>query len=280
MKKNLWVLLALSALIAMFVIAGCAPKPSPSPTPTPTATPTAPPADTACPKVVSTEVVKTYYVASTCGGLCGWYPCDDTVCNDVYSTNCCDCSGVEGVPLGTGAFQIIITFDANIEPIKSSCVLNPANWVIEVTNPDRKDNKLTLADGDVSVLDVKFDGKKIIVTAAVLEKGSNTVYVLPNGSAVPFDYFFCGLICNSDDAKSYADVVNGKKGNVGITGAVIAGEIKAPTVADEVYWKLNSGCVVSDELGNWCCDFDGKDCCVEPICETCAPCPLEGSICQ
>ena len=38
MKKNLWVLLALSALIAMFVIAGCAPKPTPTPTPTPTDT--------------------------------------------------------------------------------------------------------------------------------------------------------------------------------------------------------------------------------------------------
>ena len=33
MKKNLWILLALAALIAMFVIAGCAPKPT-SPTPT------------------------------------------------------------------------------------------------------------------------------------------------------------------------------------------------------------------------------------------------------
>jgi hypothetical protein len=275
MKKNLWVLLALSALIAMFVIAGCAPKPTPSPTPTPTTSPTAPPADTKCPEVVSTEVVKTFYDVCNSGN-CDWKP----VCSELYptySTNCCD---VNGKATGTGAFKIIITFNENIDPIKSSCVLNPANWVIEVTNPDRKDNKLTLADGDVSVLDVKFDGKKIIVTAAVLEEGSNTVYVLPRGRAVTFDYFFCGLICNSDDAKSYADVVNGKKGNVGITGAVIAGEIKAPTVADEVYWKLNSGCVVSDELGNWCCDFDGKDCCVEPICETCAPCPLEGSICQ
>ena len=64
MKKNLWVLLALSALIAMFVIAGCAPKPTPSPTPTPTASPTVPPADTAAPKVVSTDVYKYYGAVS------------------------------------------------------------------------------------------------------------------------------------------------------------------------------------------------------------------------
>jgi len=275
MKKNLWVLLVLSALIAMFVIAGCAPKPTPSPTPTPTATPTAPPADTACPKVVSTEVVKTYYGGSCIEG-CGWNPCDEVV-NTLY-TNCCDS---KDNPTGTGAFKIIITFDENIDPIKSSCVLNPASWVIEVTNPERffglnaENKKLTLEDGEVSIIDVKIDGKKIIVTAAVIENDKNKViWAWPVGYEV-FDYAFCGLICNTEDAKSYANVVNGP-----YQGTSFLGTQKAPTVADEVYWKLSSGCVVSDELGNWCCDFDGKDCCVEPICETCAPCPLEGSICQ
>ena len=85
MKKNLWVLLALSALIAMFVIAGCAPKPT-SPTPTPTASPTVPPADTAAPKVVSTDVYK-YYGTDLCS-TCD-YPCI-TVGEEVY---CCYESG-------------------------------------------------------------------------------------------------------------------------------------------------------------------------------------------
>jgi len=100
MKKNLWVLLALSALIAMFVIAGCAPKPTSSPTPTPTATPTAPPADTACPKVVSTEVVKTYF--SPCDSCFPWVEVSDSI-----YTNCLDVTA-------TPAFKIIITFDENI----------------------------------------------------------------------------------------------------------------------------------------------------------------------
>jgi hypothetical protein len=265
MKKNLWVLLALSALIAMFVIAGCAPKPSPSPTPTPTATPTAPPADTACPKVVSTEVVKTYYGGSCIEG-CGW---DPRPVNG--STNCFD---VDGEMTGTGAFKIIITFDENIDPIKSSCVLNPANWTIGVINPDR-----LIDDDDLeySIIDITINGKQIIVTAAVVEDNTHKVWILPGPNEVDIDYTFCGLICNLNDANSYADVVNGA--DLGL-GPIVSGAKAAPTVADEVYWKLSSGCVVSDELGNWCCDFDGKDCCVEPICETCAPCPLEGSICQ
>jgi hypothetical protein len=209
-------------------------------------------------------------------------PCYQVV--ETLYTNCCD-KNYE--PTGTGAFKIIITFNENIDPIKSSCVLNPASWVIEVTNPERffgfKDNaattpndkKLTLADGEVSIIDVKIDGKKIIVTAAVVENAYNKVtWSWPDDYEI-FNYAFCGLICNTDDAKSYANVVNGP-----YAGTSFLGTQKAPTVADEVYWKLSSGCVVSDELGNWCCGFDGKDCCVEPICETCAPCPLEGSICQ
>ena len=48
---------------------------------------------------------------------------------------------VNGKATGTGAFKIIITFNENIDPIKSSCVLNPANWVIKVKNPDRFDTE-------------------------------------------------------------------------------------------------------------------------------------------
>jgi len=276
MKKNLWVLLALSALIAMFVIAGCAPKPSPTPTPTPTTEPTAPPADTKCPEVVSTEVVKTF-ISNPCANFpCFWNPCP--IINDgQVSTNCCQDNENDGVPTGTGAFKIIITFNENIDPIKSSCVLNPLNWVIEVANPERIDTLLTIADGDVEIVDIVINGKQIIVTAVVMEVGARTVFVLPGGVPFLFDYSFCGLVCNTNDAKSYADVANG----VGIVPApILSGAIAAPTVADDISWEIGGGCVVSDELGNFCCGFSGSDCCVEPICETCAPCPLEGSICQ
>jgi hypothetical protein len=273
MKKNLWVLLALSALIAMFVIAGCAPKPSPTPTPTPTTSPTAPPADTKCPEVVSTEVVKTFYDVCNSGN-CDWNP----VCSELYptySTNCCD---VNGKATGTGAFKIIITFNENIDPIKSSCVLNPANWVIKVKNPDRFDTELTKAAGEVQIIDIAINGKQIIVTAGVMEKGTHQVWVLP-GTPITIPYAFCGLVCNLNDANSYADVLNGV-GMVPPLPPILSGAVAAPTVADEISWEIGSGCVVSDELGNFCCGFSGSDCCVEPICESCAPCPLEGSICQ
>jgi len=273
MKKNLWILLALAALIAMFVIAGCAPKPSPTPTPTPTTSPTTPPTDTECPEVVSTEVVKTFYAACNSEG-CAWYPCP--VNDSLYSsTNCCD---EKDKPTGTGAFKIIITFNENIDPIKSSCVLNPANWVIKVKNPDRFDTELTKAAGEVQIIDIAINGKQIIVTAGVMEKGTHQVWVLP-GTPITIPYAFCGLVCNLNDANSYADVLNGV-GMVPPLLPILSGAVAAPTVADEISWEIGSGCVVSDELGNFCCGFSGSDCCVEPICESCAPCPLEGSICQ
>lgn len=61
---------------------------------------------------------------------------------------------------------------------------------------------------------------------------------------------FYGLICNQDDADEY-----------------VFGEVKS---ADEVSWKLTD-CAVYDDLGNVCCEFSGKACCVEPYCEECPP---------
>ena len=64
---------------------------------------------------------------------------------------------------------------------------------------------------------------------------------------------FLGLICNQGDADRYKELL-GK-------------EVKS---ADEVSWKLTD-CAVYDDLGNVCCDFSGKACCVEPYCEECPP---------
>ena len=37
----------------------------------------------------------------------------------------------------SGNFKIVITFDENIDPLKSSCMLNPTSWTIGVTNNSR-----------------------------------------------------------------------------------------------------------------------------------------------
>jgi len=75
---------------------------------------------------------------------------------------------------------------------------------------------------------------------------------------------FAGLICNKDDAKKYANEFS----------------VDAPTVADQVTWKLASGCVVSDEIGNYCCGYSDKACCEEPYCEPCEECVLEEVVCK
>jgi len=259
MKKNLWILLALAALIAMFVIAGCAPKPSPTPTPTPTTSPTTPPTDTAAPKVVSTEVFK--YYAAGCGATC---------VGQIY----------EGCVEGSETFKIIITFDENIDPLKSSCLLNPANWYVEVTNDGRiVDPLLPLSTitGDVIVWGAEISGKQVIVTAGVAEVGENEVFLDPSDPLTPkpVPYYFCGLICNTNDANAYAAAVNGI-----YNGFPVVGVINPPAVADLIYWELGPNCVVSDELGNVNCGYSGSDCCVEATCDTCEPgCPFQDPTC-
>jgi len=186
MKKNLWILLALSALIAMFVISGCQKPVTPTPTPTPTATaqPTPTP-DVKCPKVVSTEVLKYYYVP------CGECASQISVGNAIY-TNCYDS---QKKATGNGYFKIVITFDENIDPLKSPCVYNPANWTIKVKNPDRLQtvipNTTTNPLSKIWIEDVEIDGKKIIVTAGVVEVGSNIITpAYPTTYTV--NYAFCG----------------------------------------------------------------------------------------
>jgi hypothetical protein len=257
MKKNLWVLLALSALIAMFVIAGCAPKPSPSPSPSPTTEPTAPPADTAAPKVVSTEVIK-YYAAGCAAGSC---------IQQIYS----DCDQ------GTETFKIIITFDENIDPLKSSCILNPTNWYVEVSNDGRIISELDTDWDEVGVWNVEISGKQVIVTAGVAEDGINEVFVDPTDptAATEVPYYFCGLICTAADAARYAEAANGP-----YNGWAVKGVIPAPQYADLIYWELGEGCVVSDELGNVNCGYNGSDCCLEATCDTCDEgCPFSDPTC-
>jgi len=253
MKKNLWVLLALSALIAMFVIAGCAPKPTPTPTPTPTTSPTAPPADTKCPEVVSTTVYK--YGASLCSS--------PTCINALYP----DCNGY-------GGFKIVIEFDENIDTLASSCIFDPTNWTIKVKNNERF-SKEAIANAIV----VEASGKQIVITAQAYETGQLlNVYSFPAGGYINMDEFlYCGLICSKVDAQKYADEINTYGGSI-LSGPLYIGLFNAPTIADLVTWS--TGCLISDELGNYCCSFKGEDCCLEPICEDCGEgCPFGSSTC-
>jgi len=248
MKKNLWVLLALSALIAMFVIAGCAPKPTPTPTPTPTATPTTPPTDTAAPKVVSTTVYK--YGAALC----------QTCTGALYA----DCEG-------GGIFNIIIEFDENIDPLVSSCVFNPASWDIKVKNSDRFIGGVITANA----IAVAVDGKQIAIQAQVYETGTLApVYDLVGKEVTMDPYLFCGLICGEADAAAYAKEVNNEKNSL-----LFLGLFPAPEVADSIEWTLVN-CLIADELGNVNCNYSGSDCCLEATCETCtSECPFGEPAC-
>jgi len=300
MKKNLWILLAISALIAMLVISGCQKPvtPTPTPTPTPTAKPTPTP-DAKCPKVVSTQAYKGY---------------SDFIFN----------TGIWELEKA-GFFTILITFDENIDPTASSCIYDTANWTVEVSNPGRKN------EVEARVLATKTDGKKIWVLGHAFEEGNITpvnykfsfesvagaLYVVDSytgwdlnidGCPLDFDnwYEYLGLICSTTDATKYINYVNGvlwiepdiEDNDIKIersleealesyiTGRCIRGDdfemlsigsgFAAPKVADVVKWELSSSCVIADELGNYCCGFSGEDCCIEPVCTECADeCPLE-----
>jgi len=272
MKKTTWLLLALS-LVAMLLVAGCAPTtptPTASPTAAPTATPTTPPADKACPKVVSTTVGSAYrpvWWVSAYRPV--WWVDDD------YEELVLDY-----------VTKLTITFD---EAITSGCIEDPTNWDITVKNNDRNDTTLTEDEGitimgttipKVNVLDVSLstDGKKAYVYAVVLEDLSYVVkdVVYKVGTVTdtvpgpfPITDYFDGLICSEDDADDYAkpsdDAIISAAGLP--TGAkildydLVSGP-DTPEYADVVEWKLKD-CVVADELGNACCDYSGSACCLE-----------------
>lgn len=141
-------------------------------------------------------------------------------------------------PATDANFQIKITFD---EDFNSSCIENPAFWTITVANPGRVGTPVV---DPIKPEDITVDGRVVTIKARVVETGQE-------------EAIFEGLICNKADAERYAETFD-------------LGEDDVPGFADEVSWKLTN-CAVYDDLGNVCCDFSGKDCCVEPYCEECPP---------
>lgn len=248
MKKSLWLLLVVAALIAVFAVAGCMQGTTPE-EPTEPEEPTTPPADTACPQVVSTVVTKMY----------AW---TDTSPN----------------------FKITITFDENIQ---SQCADDPANWTITISNPGRVGGTLATTNGDITITGISIDDNQIVVSARVVESGSRTVAAYDtNGDGIADNqnpgtvtYSFAGLICSPDDADEYEDEVN-TVDNSESGGTAVGNSAVTIEYADEICWELDTDCVISDELGNGCCGYSGCDCCVEPVCEECEEyCPLGEETC-
>jgi len=251
MKKSLWLLLVVAALIAVFAVAGCLQGTTPEePTEQPEE-PTTPPADTACPAVVSTTVSKLYG----------------------------DTSGAN--------FQIKIVFDEAINP--ASCIYDPDNWTITIENSiawtrDADGNGIVdnagtytrkLATSDVTTtgfdntaitiksISLGTDGKSIIVKAYVIDDNSTGI------TGEKWNYK--GLICSENDVEEFIDSADG-------TGEApepnYSKSASATYYADKVTWKL-SECAIADSLGNTCCTFSEEACCVEPTCVG-RNCPLNG----
>jgi hypothetical protein len=251
MKKSLWLLLVVAALIAVFAVAGCMQGTTPEEETT-TPPPTTTPADTACPQVVSTTVSK------------------------LYSTD-----------EGYKQFQIKITFDEEISP--ASCIYDPANWYIKIENSipwvldDDVDGVYNDAAGTyarkldtagksgyknaitIKSVSISTDKKSIIVKASVTDDWQ----ALNDGDKDPFEGIICGLadidrFLNSEDIAKTKDYAKNSS---------------ATYYADKISWQI-TGCAIADVPGNVCCTFSGNDCCDEPVCETCVEyCPLGEGTC-
>lgn len=173
---------------------------------------------------------------------------------------------------GKPNFKITITFDENIN---SQCADNPTNWLITITNPltsraDKRflttDTTSTDATGEITITDIDISGKTIVIEAEAVE------------------YDFYGLICSPADASRYYTTVFGDNEAYWEDGVLPDDPDATPKYsidyADEICWKLSNNCVVSDELGNGCCGYDGCACCVEPVCEECEEyCPMGEETC-
>jgi len=170
MKKTTWLLLAIS-LVAMLLVAGCAPttpKPTASPTPTPTATPTTPPSNY-CPTTVETVVTSLY---------CGTDP------------NYAESASAENVK---ASFSILISFDKDIVLLDD----NETNWEVTVDryvpykDANNKSKIHEFKDKEAKVIEVKQVGTKLVkITATITDI---------NG--------FNGLICGQDCYEVFVDLI-------------------------------------------------------------------------
>ena len=244
MKKSLWLTLAVAAVAALFVVAGCAPSPPPDPTPVVTPTPAPTPAVDECPTEWTTTIQQLYV------------------------------DGEEEL-----SFSLLIMFDKPIFIGNVAALNNPANWTIEVLrvvpyewwngNVNRWDSdtyrRTFDLDNGLEVKGVEFamNNRAIVVD----------LWMPDNGPAhFEADDFFWGLICAQGDYDTWIADADGAS-NLDIRGV--------PTgYADEIEWSLADHVLLYDEFGNPCYELCGIGdwlcCAIEPcpVTPTPEPCPL------
>lgn len=180
-------------------------------------------------------------------------------------------------------FQIVITFNKNIDPYFNFCLYNNDNWNIIVSNPDRNHsgNNPNSVGILAEVQEISVEGKKIIIKCYIEEIQSvvpTLYYYMGKECATEGSYLFSGLICNPTDANYYAKMVSGYS-DIPENAVILGGGWRVPNNTDLVQWELIRGCTIGVEQGNFCCRFSGEDCCIEPICTECEPaCPFDSSL--
>ncbi|MCX6091027.1 MAG: hypothetical protein NTX88_11790 [Candidatus Atribacteria bacterium] len=247
MKKSLWIVLALSTILAMFIIAGCqAVAPVTSPTVAPTTAPTTVPVS-ACPSAVTTTTIVELYSG---------YSASASYSPDGYDET----------------FEVRITFDK----IVNLYSLSPSYWKLAVTRVVPYNQLL----GGLAYV-AKTHTAALVPTVTFVEQSTNlkTVILYATVAEKPLLttsglWYFLGLICSETDYNNYILTANA---NVAIPYTYTASTTK---YADVVAWAY-SGPTIYNELGVACpdlCGLTGEECCELPICTTCTNCPIGAAI--
>jgi len=239
MRKSTWLLLVL-ALVAIFLVAGCAPTTPPNgEEPNGEEPPPTPPADY-CPSIDPNDI-KTVVTSLYCGT-------DETYKED---------NGAEA------SFSILISFDEEIVLLDT----NPDNWKVEVDRwvhykVGTELKKYEPQDIEAKALEVEQVGTNSIrILATVEDDGTNAT---PN---VTLTSPFYGLICGETCYKEFVDLI--------VVGGEAAAEAIKDFYVDFVSWEyIGTAYPYTDGLGNTCpdaCKIKGGVCCT--ACETCPPAP-------
>lgn len=267
MKKSLWLLLVVAALIAVFAVAGCMqgttpeePAEEPAEEPTPT---------DYCPTSTTTTLQK------------------------IYSD-------------GSYTFKLYIKLDQPVFIQDLSCYENTNYWTVSVsryapfkyyydgawksavykTTLSSYSPSDTSGSARVTIENVDFnetDSKTFVVTFTIADAGDAAATGYKSIATYgDLDGTYDGLICSEVDYSNFIATFNDPDGyDIAATDGT--------KYADVISWSFNGTnyCgVVQDAQGNDCttfCEFEGSLCCEVTYCEECVEtpnCPIGGGICQ
>jgi len=275
MKKSLWLLLVVAALIAVFAVAGCLQGTTPE-EPTEPEEPTTPTPTDYCPTTTTTTLQKIY--------------------------NSSEYTDTDGI-----AYKLYIQFDQPVFIQDLACYTDPANWTVTVSRyvpfkyydstsgPGAWKSavyKTTLSSNGnidtgtarITVESVSFgtDSKTLTVTFTIDDPGTPalTGYTPIAGAGDSDDTGnYYGLICSEADYNAFIGEFD-DDGNVAATDG--------SHYADVVSWSFdgtNVCGVVYDAQGNACvdlCELSGSLCCEVTYCEECVEvpnCPIGEGTC-